>query len=236
MVNRVALNYLSLGSYTVYRRKTGEPVKTSIIPLREASSESVKRWCHYNGIGNYYESTRRDRFTPKIIPDISSISGKNSAYFSLGLVEKDKDILHGFCYGTVSPTMVMASRLYSAPWNYYRYNGDAGFRFFQASNFVWNQTSEDDDIAVSGVGWSLLSYVAASFLCQDTYRAFPIILNGILEATDAWKYYQDVIGLDLGIERDNGRMYSMEAKALVKRALLGEQRQVMGWRIPVLSE
>jgi len=231
MVSRVASSYLALGSYTVYRRKTGEPVKASIIPLSGASVESVQRWRHYNGITNYYENLKRDRFAPKGIPEISSVPYRNSAHYGLALVEADKDLLHGFCFGSVSPTMNLGSRLYSAPWNYYRYNGDAGSRFFQASNFVWNQTPEDDCLAVSGVGWSLISYVAASFLNQDSNRAFPIILSGILEATDAWRYYQDVIGLDLRMERDNGLINVMQAESLVKRALLGEQSQTMGWII-----
>jgi hypothetical protein len=205
-VLQIAKNLLSLPDHTVYRRRTGEPVKVKVVPLRRVPMAACRKWGDYSD-NLVIERRKTDRRT---------------MHFRSGLME-DK-VLHGFITATLGP-FVWVDNLRVAPWNYAAHPGVDPLTYDG-----WRQTEAHEAMAVRGTGWSMLAVFCSHLYAFQDPGFFPIKFN-IARNTGALRFYRDIVGATC--RKGLGVLPKEAVEKFLRRAWMGASRGVPGWQIRV---
>jgi len=221
----IARNILAQPNYTVYRRKTGQPVQVKLCPLNLVPRAALAEW--KNHVDVEHSATEKHHgwqlpLDPQQDFRDAQIDHQLRGFPSvIGLVEEDLSHLHGFFTLNIAWPAKLGS-IYTAPFNYAALKDEAAVNKVdpEIMNEPWIQTPFHDAIAVKRTGWVMMGLATAyTYLLTELDLAVFPIRGYLLSDTEPEKFYTDVIGATCG---NNELDFSQEqAEAFLRRVKQG---------------
>jgi len=221
-----------LNQYTVFRRRTGKKVIVKPKRFSDTTRSSREAWQSYQGIAGWINSANSNGFSvdaEKASADFAKNFDGFKTFLRWGLVEEGQNILHGFSHLSFSPAPILES-FYAAPWNLAARRKVEVGEGTQLSGLYWTQTERHDQIALRGVGWTMMALSSAYtiVLCEAYPELLPLVIE-IDRGTDAVNFYVNVLGLDCNRGKSKAFVDLDFMRFFLPKALEAEQMMKPGW-------